>query len=396
MSKEPIRVLIVDDCAKDRECIKDLLNEGVGTKYKEILIFEADTGRAGYQFCVDEQPHCILLDCHLPDEDSVQFLARLEYRVARQTFPAVIVLACQGSEAVAAEAMRHGAVDFVIKENVTAQGLQTIVRRAVADVKRRKRNIDASRKLVHARAQLHAAGEIQSMLLPQRPPRVPGLDIAGACFPADESGGDFYDFPEMADGSLGIVLGDVSGHGLGPAILAADTRAYLRAFASTHTSLGDIIIDANRLLCQDTRGERFVTLFLTSIDLQSRTMRFASAGHRAFYFDKQGSVKTIESQQPPLGLAPEYIRPLQGEHALEPGGLLLMITDGITETSSSKSAPRSKATMFGEPRALETVQEHRHCSAEDIIKHLVERVQQFTSNRSQDDDMTIVVVKVLD
>jgi serine phosphatase RsbU (regulator of sigma subunit) len=292
--------------------------------------------------------------------------------------------------------MRHGAIDFLVKGDVTAEGLHACVRKAVAGTKRRKRGVDASRKLTRARAQLHVAGEFQSMLLPRRAPRVPGLDIAGACQPADETGGDFYDYPEMVDGSVGIVMGDVSGHGLGPAILAADARAYLRAFCRTHQSPGEILVHTNRLLCEDTKGERFVTLFFASIHAESRRMRFASAGHRGFFFDRHGVVTTIESQQPPLGLAPGFIRPFESEIGLQSGGLLLLMTDGITEAPSTRGVPRSEATMFGDERALDIVRAHRHCDAEEITRRLIDRACAFTTNGSQDDDMTMVVVKVLD
>jgi serine phosphatase RsbU (regulator of sigma subunit) len=396
MSKEPLRILIVDDCPTDRKCLRELLHECVDPKYKKVVVFEAGSGAAGYELCRDERPHCVLLDCHLPDVDCVQFLSRLRSSSVSHILPAVIVVAGQGKEAIAVEAIRYGAADYLIKGDIAIESFRASIRKAVAGVKRRKRGSDASRKLTHARAQLHAAGEVQSMLLPQRAPQVAGLDIAGACHPADETGGDFYDYPKMADGTLGIVMGDVSGHGLGPAILAADTRAYLRAFSRTIASPGEILEHTNRLLCEDTKGERFVTLFLASIDTESRVMRFASAGHRGFLFDRRGAVTTIESQQPPLGLAPEFIRPVESEIGLPSGGIFLLMTDGITEAPSTRDVPRSKVTMFGDECALEAVSDHRQCTAKEITHKLISRVREFTQDCSQDDDMTMVVVKVLD
>jgi serine phosphatase RsbU (regulator of sigma subunit) len=396
MPKEPIRILIVEDSQQERERLRQLLEQPTSRKYKEIVVFEADTGEAGHAFCRTKQPHCVLLDCHLPDLNGVQFLTRLRNGVGSFALPAVILVASQGGEAVAAEAIRHGAVGYLVREQVTAEGLNTSIRKAVAGVKRRKRGSDASRRLSHARAQLHAAGEVQCMLLPQHPPQVSGLDIAAACRPASETGGDFFDYPKLADGAIGIVMGDVSGHGLGPAILAADTRAYIRAFARTHTSPGEILAHTNRLLCEDTKGERFVTLFFASIQAASRRMRFASAGHRGFFLDRHGTVTTIESQQPPLGLAPAFIRAFESEIGLQTGGLLLLMTDGITEAPSTHKVPRSHLTMFGDERALDTVRDCRHCSATEITRRLLDCAREFTKDGSQDDDMTMVVVKVLD
>ena len=396
MSKSPIRILIVDACPGTRSRLRQLLDAFVGRKLKDLLIFEAENGEAGYDLCRLEQPHCVLLDCGLPDIDCAQFFAKLRNSADDQVLPSVVALAGPGYEAIATAAKRHGAADYLFKSGLTAEQLHGSVRKAVAGVKRRKRGSDAARRLTQTQSQLHAAGEVQSLLLPQKAPQVAGLDIAGACVPAAETGGDFYDYPKMADGSLGIVMGDVSGHGLGPAILAADTRAYLRAFSRTHSSPGEILSHTNSLLCEDTNGERFVTLFLASIHAETRVMRFASAGHRGFFFDRHGVVTTIESQQPPLGLAPEFIRPFESEIGLQAGGLLLLMTDGITEAPSTRDVPRSKATMFGDQRALDTVCEHRHCDAVEITRQLIGRARDFNKDGTQDDDMTMLVVKLLD
>ncbi len=396
MSNKPIRVLIIDDCADDRTCIRELLHEGPEGKAKEIVVFEVDTGQAGHAFCGKDPPHCILLGHSLPDETGIQFLAKLRNGSAKHALPAVIFLAANGSEAVAAEAMRQGAADFVVKGTMTAADLRHSVRKAVAGVKRHQRSVKTHHELTHAKAQLHAAGEVQSMLLPERAPDVPGLDIAGACFPADESGGDFYDYPKMLDGSVGIVIGDVSGHGLGPAILAADSRAYVRAFSRTCNSLGEVLVQTNHLLCEDTKGERFVTLFFACIHPETRVLRVASAGHQAFLFDRHGFPSALESQQPPLGLAPKFIRNFESTMMLRAGELLLLMTDGISEAASTRDVPRCKATMFGDQRALEIVRDCRHESSAKIAEILINRARDFTHRPYQDDDMTVVVVKVLD
>jgi serine phosphatase RsbU (regulator of sigma subunit) len=338
----------------------------------------------------------VLLDHSLPDESGIQFLSELHNGSAKPALPSVILMLGDGNEATAAEAMRLGAADFMIKSQVTAAGLWRRVRKAVADVKRRRRGYEASRKLTLAKAQLHAAGEVQRMLFPQRSPTVPGLEIAGLCFPAEASGGDFYDYPCMIDGSIGIVVGDVSGHGLGPAILAADCRAYLRALARSYDSPGKVLLEANQLLCDDIQGERFVTLFFACLHPETGRIRIASAGHRGYFFDRHGVVTTLDSQQPPLGIAPEFIREYDCQLMFPRGGMLLLMTDGITEAAATRSVPRSAATMFGERRALDFVRDCRHDRAARIAAQLIDRAREFTDRRAQDDDMTVVVVKVLD
>jgi serine phosphatase RsbU (regulator of sigma subunit) len=393
-SKEPIRILIVGDRSDQRDRCRQLLLEARGGETQEIAVFEAATAEAGHALCRVDPPHCILLNCCLPDLTAPQFLARLRDGATKDSYPAVVMLTAPGEEAVAAEAMKSGAQDYLIREHITAETLVASIQTAIKAVKRRLREEDAARQLTQAKAQLQAAGEVQQTMLPQAAPQVSGIEIAGSCLPAEETGGDFFDYLKICDGSFGVVMGDVSGHGLAPAILAADTRAYLRAFAQMEASPGQILRYTNRLMYEDTKGERFVTLFLASIDVKSRVMRFASAGHRVYLVNRFGSVTTIESQQPPLGLAVDFITGIENRLTLQPGDILLLMTDGIPEAACTLDQPRSKATMYGAERALEVVRESRHRSPGEIAESLLTSVQHFTQRQSQDDDMTVVVVKI--
>jgi sigma-B regulation protein RsbU (phosphoserine phosphatase) len=230
-------------------------------------------------------------------------------------------------------------------------------------------------------------------MLPKASPQVAGFDIAGVCQPAAETGGDFFDYVKVCDNAMGVVLGDVSGHGLGPAILAADARAYLRAFSRTANSPGQVLIHTNQLLCEDTNGESFVTLFLVHLTPGSLVLRYAAAGHRGFVVNGSGEVSTIDSQELPLGLGAEMVAGIEGEILLQPGDLLLLMTDGIYEAAATRRLPRSSATMFGIERALDVVRKNVHRSAAEIIDQLLAQVRQFAAHRAQDDDMTVVVIK---
>ena len=190
-------------------------------------------------------------------------------------------------------------------------------------------------------------------------------------------------------------MGDVSGHGIGPAILAADTRAYLKALSLTDASPGRILALSNKLLCQDTKGECFVTLFLVHVSPDSPVVRYAAAGHQGFVIRRAGTAEAIDGQQPPLGLGPEMVAGIEDQVTLGPGDLLFLMTDGIHEAASTRDRPRSGATMFGVQRALQVVCENRHRSAAEIVSALLDCVRQFTRRRLQEDDMTIVVVKAL-
>ena len=135
--------------------------------------------------------------------------------------------------------------------------------------------------------QLANAREIQQRLYPQRVPKVPGLDVAGAAFPADATCGDYFDFISLSDGRLNLVIGDVSGHGLGPAMLMVETRAALRVLLSVPGRIDEILSNLNTLILDDTTDQWFVTLFLACIESDMQTLRYVGAGHAA-YSDSAG------------------------------------------------------------------------------------------------------------
>jgi PAS domain S-box-containing protein len=158
--------------------------------------------------------------------------------------------------------------------------------------------------------ELRLARRVQQRLYPHAMPRVPGYDIAGASDPAAATGGDHFDFIPMGDDRLGVVIGDVSGHGFGPALIMAETRAYLRALAWTHADPGAILTLANRILTGDI-ADRFITLLAVRLDLATRSLAYANAGHVAgFVLDAAGTVKArLEPGSPPWGSSPTWRSP---------------------------------------------------------------------------------------
>jgi phosphoserine phosphatase len=245
-------------------------------------------------------------------------------------------------------------------------------------------------RVVHARAQeFSLARTIQQGLLPKASPVLPGLQIAGASHPAQETGGDYFDFIPMADGHWGIAIGDASGHGIGPALLAAETRAYLRAFALTHTDPGEVLDRVNQRLVEDIAEDFFVTLSFAQLHPLTRSLVYSNAGHLpAYVLDGRGEVKRVlPGTGPPLGLDPTSAFPNGPAVRLEPGDLVFLLSDGIVEAPSGAGSP------FGIGRALEVVRAHRHEPPDDIIATLLYQVHEW-SQSAQEDDMTAIVIKV--
>lgn len=258
----------------------------------------------------------------------------------------------------------------------------------IRDISERKR---AERELREHEEQFRVAREIQQRLFPLEPPRLPGFDIAGLSHPAEAAGGDYFDYFTLVDERQGIVVGDVTGHGVGPALLMAETRAYLRLLARSRSDVGDILTRANRVLAEDVGSERFVTLFLATLDSATRQLVYASAGHPAGYIlGAVGQVRSVLKRTGvPLGIRPdtEYKSslPLQ----LETGDVVLFLTDGIEETMAPDNA------FFGEERLLEVVRSHRQQAAGEIVAALYRAVRAFARDEPQLDDFTAVVIKVL-
>lgn len=258
----------------------------------------------------------------------------------------------------------------------------------IRDITERKR---AQQELRENQEQFRVAREIQQHLFPKSSPEIPGYDIAGATYPAEAAGGDYFDFVPMLHHCTGIILGDVTGHGIGPALLMAETRAYLRILTRNRDDLPEILSRANKVLAEDVGYERFVTLFLGCLDPQKKNFTYGSAGHPACcLLDPEGQLKTVLKRTGvPLGIRPDSEYSVAEQLPLLPGEMLLLLTDGIEEAISPDD------TLFGLNRTLEVVRKNRHRPAQEIISELYRAVREFSQNTPQLDDVTVVVIKVL-
>jgi len=273
---------------------------------------------------------------------------------------------------------------LVTGQHLDSWSLRLRLSRALQRARRRR----ARRAAQATREELRIAREIQQKLFPAAP-CVEGFDIGGASYPAALTGGDYFDFIPLPDGALGIVVGDVSGHGFGPALLMASTRAYLRGLAQTYVDPTEILTRANRVLADDTGGEPYVTLLFARLDPRTGSLVYASAGHPTGYVaSAAGAVKErLESTAIPLGLYPDADFSSSGAVALEPGDSVLLLTDGILEARAPNGA------LFGEKRALDTLRVYRSDPARQLVDNLYHTVRAFTQNRPQHDDITAVSIK---
>ena len=238
--------------------------------------------------------------------------------------------------------------------------------------------------------ELNLARSVQHGLFPSGAPRVPGFDIAGAAYPAAAMCGDYYDYIAMKDGRINIVIGDACGHGLGPALVMAETRAYLRAYLQTLPGVAEVLRTLNRTLSEDLEDGRFVSMLLIRLDPRTRLMTFANAGHPpGFVLGRTGRVRAmLESTGTPLGVSQTWGVTDAEPIALESGDTVVLLTDGITESQAPDGS------HLGIEGALRLVQSHLTGSSQQVLEGLVCGARDFTEGGPHADDLAAIICKV--
>jgi sigma-B regulation protein RsbU (phosphoserine phosphatase) len=244
------------------------------------------------------------------------------------------------------------------------------------------------------RQSLSLAMEVQQNLMPQSDPAAAGLDIAGKSLYCDETGGDYYDYLQGESSqpeALRVVVGDVAGHGLSSALLMTTGRAFIRQRAALPGSLDQIVADVNRQLVRDVDASgQFMTLFLAQIDRGRGSFTWVRAGHDpAILFDLSSQQFTeLRGQGLPLGIFAESSYG-QMSCAIRTGQVILIGTDGIWE------AENPAGELFGKQRLHRIVRQNAQFSARRIVDAVLEGVAEFRNSHKAQDDITLVVIKVV-
>lgn len=323
----------------------------------------------------------VLLDMRLPDCVGLETLDRVLQRDPDAT---VIVQTGMADETLAIWAAREGAQDFIHKDGLTAAHL---IRSVLYAMERRQRRL-MWQKLQAVEQEREAAGELQRLLMPKSAPQISGFDIAGRFWPFDMVGGDYFDY-FVTDEHLILVIADVSGHGLASAMVVVGLRRLLRSCVETHTDVAEIMQIANRAVFDDTDTGRFATAFLGRLNIETREVAYATAGHVAFVIPKSGPIERLDSGNLPLGLVRDDIVFRSRTVTLQPDALLVVMTDGIYEATSSTGQ------LWGIDALLQVIQEHHDRTADEIITAVNDTVLAHCDDHPVGDDMAIIVVKTL-
>jgi sigma-B regulation protein RsbU (phosphoserine phosphatase) len=251
------------------------------------------------------------------------------------------------------------------------------------------KDVTELRRAAEQTTRLLVARSVQQRLYPAAPPRSCGFDIAGSAFLADRTGGDYFDFITLPDGCLAVVIGDVSGHGIDAALVMAETRAYLRSAAQSHSDPGDVLTSVNRVLVADVQENQFVTLLVACLDRTTGQLRYASAGHVvAYVLGANGEIKAqLESTGMPLGIFPEAIVTSAETPPLAAGDVMAFFTDGVSEAEDGDGRP------FGDERAVAVIRRCRNESSAKILNHLYRAIRDFTGPVPQTDDITAIICR---
>jgi serine phosphatase RsbU (regulator of sigma subunit) len=275
-----------------------------------------------------------------------------------------------------------GAIAALISREVRGYVMQAVDEAVAAEQKQRE--LDAVER------DLSVARDIQQGLMPSTSPSVPGFDIAGMARPAQQTGGDYYDWQEMPDGRLVVALADVTGHGIGPALVMAVCRAYARAAAPGTPNPAALLEQINGLIYHDLASTgRFITMVIAIVSPDGR-VDLVSAGHgpSLLYRAADQKVEWFGGSGLPLGIDEGETYGPHRPFQLEPGDSMLLLTDGFVEWART-----GDKKMFGVERLCATLRDQARGSAKEILTGVDAAVQAFAAGAPQLDDTTAVVIK---
>ncbi len=252
-----------------------------------------------------------------------------------------------------------------------------------------QRRVAAEKAVAERRAahELEIAMQVQARLFPQRLPAMRTLDYAGACVQTRRVGGDYYDFLDLGQERLGLVIGDIAGKGMPAALLMANLQANLRSQCAIAVEEPERLLrSVNRLFYENTADNAYATFFYSEFDDRTGRLRYANCGHLpALLLRNDGEVEHLSAMSSVLGLFPDW-ECCTDERQLLPGDLLAIYTDGITEAFDDGDEE------FGESRLLDALRTHRARRPSEIVAAVFEAVRDF-SPQEQRDDITMIVAR---
>ena len=376
------KILLVDDDAMILSGLKRQLRN-------QFNIETASSGQEALKIIKTSGPFAVVVsDFLMPGMNGIELLS-----MVRDTYPETVRMMLTGSSDMktAIEAVNEGSVfQFHLKPcsaDILRQAIKT-------GLKKYRETTRGHLQLKKVKESLAHAEEVQQALIPIAAPVAEGFDLAGKTIWCDETGGDYYDFLECGEwgqGKIGIVVGDVSGHGVSSALLMTTARASLRERIRGEGGPACIIPDVNKRVYRDV-GDLgfFMTLFYAEIDIKEKYFRWVRAGHEPaiIYDSHRDSFEELRGQGLPLGVSEDAVYEESVKH-INPGQVILVGTDGIKETCNAKGE------MFGKTRLMKIIRGHAQKTAKDVVAAVIDALAHFRFPLKRQDDITLVVIKAL-
>lgn len=383
-----IKILSVDD-ETDLEL---LLTQYFRRKIRngEYEFFFAHNGLEALQVLLKQPDISIILsDINMPEMDGLTLLTKInEMRIPSLK---CIMVSAYGDMDNIRHAMNGGAFDFATKP-IDLDDLQRTIDKAVEQIEYIQNAQKEHTQLVDIQTDLSVAREIQQAILPRtfefKLPDADKIDIFASMLAAKDVGGDFYDFFPIDDHRIGFTIADVSGKGVPAAIFMAVSRTLIKATGLQEPRTDECMRTANDILCGESVGSMFVTVFYGIYDLETGLVTFTNAGHNPPYILRaDGTVEVVKSSIN-LVLGVMEGMPFTSETLqLNPGDAIVMYTDGVTEAEDKQH------DQFGESRLEATLADAKGATSKQIVDAINAKVKEFTNGAAQSDDITQLVIR---
>jgi phosphoserine phosphatase RsbU/P len=240
-------------------------------------------------------------------------------------------------------------------------------------------------------SELELSQIVQRALLPQRIPNINGVELAAFNRPSEIIGGDYFDFFKFRDGTHGLVIADVSGHGVSAGLLMSSLQTALRTIAPDTDSPAEILERINRFYIHNINFSTFVTIFLARFDPASLTLTYVNAGHNPPAVNRKASTEItwLAPTAPAIGLVEEF-HPRTESVVFSKGDALLLYTDGVTEVLNTSN------NEFGQERLAEVLRQNGNLRAPDMLQVVRQGMNAFGNNKPLVDDVTMIALKILE
>jgi len=375
-------ILIVDDKPANLRLLSQMLVEN------GYQVRPAPDGSVALAAAQAQPPDLILLDIRMPEMDGYQVCKRLKADARTRDIPIIFISALDETQDKV-KAFAIGGVDYVtkpfqfqevlarVKTHLALRRLQTELQHA------NMRLEDANQKMEQ---ELTLAGEVQAGFLPRALPKIRGWQVSVTLRSARETSGDFYDVNLLPDGRLGILVADVVDKGVGAALFMALSWALIRTYAAEYPADPELVLTAvNRRILEDTNAKQFVAVSYGILDPITGRLVYCNAGNCPPLIFRSRDVQKLVNTGIPLGLLEDRTWD-QAVAQIDPGDVLVLYTDGITE------AQNDKEEFYGEARLLTSIRANLDGTAREIKQGILADLQEFVGSAPQYDDITLTVI----